>query len=79
LSLILTVALVLTVGGFLFTMDRKDRRHAAQLSELYQRIQAPEIAAVQHWHGQAPQEQPAHLPFDDDAAWIEYQNGMAAS
>jgi hypothetical protein len=75
LSFLLAGALLVTIVGFLILIDRKDRRHVAQVTELCQRIQAPELATVAHWT--APRDEPAHLPFGDDAAWIAYQNGLS--
>lgn len=36
------------VAGFLYASDRKDKRHAEQVQQFCQRIQAPEQAVLEH-------------------------------
>lgn len=56
----------LTIVGCFVLLDRKDRRHAHQIAELCQRVQAPEQAVIEH--AAKPSEGPLFVsPFDDEA------------
>lgn len=53
----------------LWQLSHKDERHLQQVSELCQRVQAPDVAVAQHV--MATEQSPAGLPYvplDDDAA-----------
>jgi hypothetical protein len=52
------------IAGFLALLDRKDRRHAAEIQVLLQRIQAPEVAVAQH--ASVTSEPDETLPLSDD-------------
>lgn len=60
---------------FCVVMDRQNARHARQVADLCQRLQAPETAVAQHVVGQTTYE-PQHLPFDDDGAYMKYVEDM---
>jgi len=76
LTFLLAGALIVTITGFLLLIDRKDRRAHAEREQqrqetqrLLQRIQAPELAVVQHDIQQAtPAPQPPVVD-DDDGFW----------
>lgn len=70
LAFLAAVALVVT-GGLLLHLERKDARHAAAVQYLLQRIQDPVAAVAQHAVETQPQPI-AHLPFDDDEAYLTY-------
>lgn len=65
MTILLTVGWLLTVAGFLFYLHVRDQREASERAELYQRIQAPQMAVMQH----ADAKSPPSLPFDDDEAF----------
>lgn len=44
----LAVALVTTIAGFLWLLDRRDQRERDERQALLQRIQSPEAAVAQH-------------------------------
>jgi hypothetical protein len=54
----LVVLLVFTNAGFLVFLDRQTRRHAHQVAELCQRVQAPQLATVEHHALSLPPEEP---------------------
>lgn len=66
------VLLGITAGAF-FTLDRQNARHALQVADLCQRVQAPDTAVATHAVTQFSQ-QPAHLPWGDDEAYLKYAN-----
>lgn len=57
------------VGGYA-VVDRFLARHALQVADLCQRLQAPETAVAEHVAAREYEVQ--HLPFDDDVAWAEH-------
>lgn len=77
LAFLAVVSLALT-GGLLLHLERKDRRHGQTVQFLLQRIQDPQAAVVQHAiQTVTPDSQPvAHLPFDDDEAWMKYVESL---
>lgn len=65
---------IVLAGFFLTLLDQSARRHAAQVAELCQRIQAPDTAVATHVVQQV--QAPSHLPFDDDQAFMDYMSGV---
>lgn len=57
--------------AWILLQDRQTTKHAAQVADLCQRLQAPDTAVAQHVLGTDTYE-PQHLPFDDDGAWMAY-------
>lgn len=68
----------LALAGFLVLLDRKDKRtletlerdreaHRAEVQTLLQRIQAPEIAVVEHQQATAVDENPYPLTDEESA------------
>lgn len=70
MTLVLLVVLVLSTGGAFFLFDRQNARHARQVADLCQRLQAPQ--AAQYALIPSVNEGPMHLPYDDDEAFQEY-------
>lgn len=66
----LTVLLALTTTGFLVVLDQQARRHAHQIAELCQRVQAPQLATVEH-HAQV-----LPVPEEPDDREPEYPGSM---
>jgi len=69
----LLAALVAVNAGYLFLLDRKDRRFDEQVSRLLQRIQAPDQAVLEHSVMTSPKrEGPAfENEFSEDEAHLE--------
>jgi hypothetical protein len=72
----LIAALIATVAAFAWLLDRKDARahtereaHRAETADLLQRIQAPEVAVVQHQIAQSVEAPQPSSPEDDEAYW----------
>jgi hypothetical protein len=59
----------LIAAGFLFLMDRKDKRHDHQLTRLLVHVQAPDLAVAHATARDA--DGPLYLPPEDDEAWRE--------
>lgn len=76
MTLALTATLVLLAAGFLILLDRKDQRQAKERAELYQRIQAPEVAVIDHQLQTSPPSPPS-VGFEDDAGWWESKEELA--
>lgn len=69
----LLTAFIVESVAFIVFLDRLTSRHAREVSHLCQRLQDPVAAVAQHVTQEAPaQYGDAHLPFDDDAAWLKY-------
>jgi hypothetical protein len=73
LALFSAIGPVVVALSFMFYLDRLGRRHDRVLAELCQRIQAPDTAVATHVVQQV--QAPAHLPFDDDEAFMSYMAG----
>lgn len=72
---------LLVVAGLLWMLFSQQTRHGMQVSELLQRIQAPEVAVAQHVHATEDAEGLGYVPLDDDdRARENYQEliGVAA-
>lgn len=67
---------VIAITGLLLILDRQLARHAGQVADLCQRLQAPETAVAAHLAASVSTGD-AYLPFDDDAAYVAYQNGRS--
>lgn len=69
MTLAFLIALVVVNVGWLWLVDRKDKRHDTQLSRLIVHVQAPEQAVA---HAMAiPIDGPLYIPPEDDEAWNE--------
>lgn len=78
----LIILLAVVVVGFLFVIDRKDKRahdereaHRKELQIVLNRIQDPTVAV-----NETTQREPTgahHLPFEDDSAWAKWQESVA--
>jgi hypothetical protein len=64
LTLIVTGLVVL---AFLVYIDRLNARHVAELEQLLNRIQAPQLAVAQSLADES--DGPRYVPLDDDAAF----------
>ena len=65
MNIVLSAALILQAVCFVWLVDRVTRRHDTQVSDLCQRLQAPEVAVAQHAHYEDGEEQPM---ADEDLA-----------
>lgn len=70
----LIAALIAESVAFIFLLDRLNTSHSRQVSDLCQRLQAPETAVAQYVIGEGVPV--AHLPFDDDGAWMDHVNTL---
>lgn len=66
----LLAALVAVITAFLVTLDRRDKRHDAQLTRLLVHVQAPE-RAVAHATS-VVSDGPLYVPPEDDQAWNKH-------
>jgi hypothetical protein len=71
------IALTVVTVAAVVALVVKDILHARAIADLCQRVQAPETAIATHALQHTAQT-PTHLPFDDDSAWIAYQNEMTS-
>lgn len=70
MTIALLAALIAANITWVWLIDRKDKRHDAQLTRLLVHVQAPE-RAVAHATS-APVDGPLYLPPEDDKAWNEH-------
>lgn len=68
MTFVLLAVLAFTVVAFVWHSDRKDQRHDKHMRDLYQRLQAPELAVVEHVTPEVDPPDPVDLT-DDDAYW----------
>lgn len=73
----LAVVAVLVTVGLIAHLEFKDRRHGQAVQNLLQRIQDPVAAVTQHAMDTPTYSTPAHLPFDDDEAWLKYAEELS--
>lgn len=74
------VVLLCVIDGFAQAREAADLRHAAEVQELLQRIQAPEQAVVTYAaKTAAPAASPPGLPYDDDQAFFASREELAAA
>lgn len=61
-------------------MQQQERaEHRSEIGELLQRIQAPDVAVVQHQIATAPPEwSPPSIPFEDDEAFHQTREDLSA-
>jgi hypothetical protein len=69
MEIALLVALVLTNGGWLVYVYKRDQRESAERQTLLDRIEAPGQVVVQREVAEGP-DLPS-VPFDDDEAFFE--------
>lgn len=63
----LTASLILTLGGFLVLLDRRDARERDERAQLLQRIQAPQAAVYEHHEKVTHADEPVSpLPMTDE-------------
>lgn len=72
---LLSLLLIVETVGSIIAMDRLTSRHNRQVAELCQRIQAPDTAVAMHAVHHMP-DQPMHLPWGDDQAFIKYEQEL---
>lgn len=76
MSILLALSAPLSLSAALWPLvtylKARDAAAAAERREMLQRIQAPEVAIAQA----AEPVEPSHLAFDDDTAWLAYQNEL---
>lgn len=70
------VILGVIVLALLWDRHCERREHAAQTADLLQRIQAPEVAVIQHQARELPPS-PEPLPYDSDEAFHATREQMA--
>lgn len=70
--------LVIVTAGFLVLHDRQNSRHAKQVSDLCQRLQAPATAVAQYVIADE-HNAPSHLPYDDDGAFMKHLESISGS
>lgn len=81
---ILAAVLILTVVGFLFVIDRKDKRaheereaHRKELQLVLNRLTDPAAVVAETTEYKASTK-PHSLPFEDDDAWLKYLDSNQA-
>lgn len=72
----LLVCQVALVAAFLLAWDRREREHRMERLGLYQRIQAPELAVMQHQIEQNPESPPAVSTDNDEDYWAAMEARM---
>lgn len=73
---VVCLALIALVAFLLWDRRVERREHTAEREMLHQRLQAPDIAVIQHQVASFP-EQPQALPWDDDQAFHATREDMA--
>jgi len=72
------LALVALLAYREFSAARDRREAATERRELYQRIQAPETAVLEHVRSERPERRkPRPIAADDDAAFMEKRKEVA--
>lgn len=66
MTIALLAALILTVVAFAWLLDRKDIRAQAERAVLLQRIQAPELAVIEHAQGDIDADDPVPVTDADE-------------
>lgn len=71
----LEAALVATIIGFLTYIDRQNKRHAEQVSDLIFKVQAPKEAVMERQVSKG-EDMPAVDPFNDEEYFEAQQKAM---
>lgn len=77
LELLVIVAALFLVKAMLDDRARAETASAEERGELLQRIQAPEVAVMEH-QLKGPIHMPQHVPMDDDEQYWESKEDLAA-
>jgi len=68
------IYLLIVVGLFLVSFYLMEVHHARERRELYQRIQAPQLAVNEMIAEQITDPLETYVPIDDDVAYSEYKS-----